>query len=144
MTIPPFPTQLLSRQAQWHNGANPSTGFYYLTKALYDRTGGASGVAATAAPNMTVSGGTSKTQLTNDFTQISAGTNAQLAVLQPGQFQLVLNSTAGPINVYPAANGSIDALGVNAPYVLAAGKSQLFWCSILTNNVPQYHSLQLG
>lgn len=52
----------------------------------------------------------------------------------------VFNHGVNPLKVYPPVGSQIDALGVNAPYVLAASKMQLF----SQTDINQFYSTQLG
>ena len=139
-----FPQQLPPNQSQWVIGQQVTTRVFYFLKALFDRTGGNSGVFQTAGSGLTVS--SSPLTLTEDFSEILSGSgDVSLSAIKPGQWQVVYNGLAGNLNVLPASGGQIDALAVDAPYVLATGKSQFFWCaSLLASGGSFYRSLQLG
>lgn len=62
----------------------------------------------------------------NEFDTVAAGTGALLAALQPGQSQDVFNEGLNSLKVYPPPGAQIDALAINAPYTLTAGKMQTF------------------
>ncbi len=125
----------------------PTKEYYYLFRSLFNRGGGNTGISFTAGANLTASGtGQSNALvLVNDFNEVLNGSGGvTLTALQAGQFQLVFNGL-GSLNIYPAVNGQIDALAVNAPYSLANGKTQIFWCpKLLTSGGSFYRSLQLG
>lgn len=122
--------------------------FYYLLRALFLRGGGNSGVPNTAANALTATGNSQATalQLTNDFNAVLLGSGGvSLYPLQPGQWQLVFNRTGGNLNIYPDVGGEIDQLSINAPYVLATTKSQLFWCATtFASGGHVYRSFQPG
>ena len=101
--------------------------------ALWNRTGGASGIET----NLSLSGPLTATgasqanalTLTNDWNNVATvagGTGVIIGALKPLQDITVFNSGANPLNVYPPTGAAIDALGSNAPYVLAPGKLRLF------------------
>ena len=148
--IPLNPQQLPPQQSRWHQGGGqPSTPAFYLMRSLFLRTGGNSGIPQTVGSGLTAagSGRTTAQQLSEDFNEVTSGTGGvALHPLKPGQFMLVFNGLGGNLNVYPANMGQIDALAVDAPYVLATGKSQLFWCATLLagSGGSHYRSLQLG
>lgn len=149
--IPVYPQQLLARTAQWVSGPQPSTAFFYLIQALFNRTGGDSGVPFTSGSGLTATGSTQATALalTDDFNEVTggvAGTGVQLANLQPGQFQLVFNGiNSGNLDVWPASGGQINALGNNIHFALTNGKTQIFWCvKLQSNGAPLYRTITLG
>lgn len=148
--IPLFPTQLLAENVNWVKGdGSPVAAFYYLVRALFNRTGQNNGIPFTVGSGLMAQGSfqSSALPLTNDLNDVTGGSGGVvLDNLHPGQLQLVYCGIASGLNVYPAPFGQIDALGVNNPYSLANGKSQIFWCpSLLPNSSgSQYRSLQLG
>ena len=97
----------------------PGTNFW---KALWNRTGGGTGIVNSAANTVTASGQT----LTDDITNITAGSGGTvtLVALQPGQQQLVRNVSGGNVTISPAS-GSIDG---GATFILATTKSAIFSC----------------
>jgi hypothetical protein len=115
-------------------------------QALYNRTGGASGIVPTVTSGLIAQGNSHLTAmpLTDEINQVdavAAGTGVQFPQLQVGQSVLhVFNNGANPLKVYPPPGGRIDAGAVNAPYTLPAGKLQLFHVYSLT----QLRSTQLG
>jgi hypothetical protein len=148
--IPLYPQQLFQPS---NPIVTPSTGigtnaFFYLVRALFNRTGGPSGITDKVGNNLTAVGTTLQTALalSNDYNEVLNGdAGVSLAALQPGQRQWVLNGTGGNLNVYPCSNGAIDALGSEEPYILANGKTQIFVCySLLTTGGSFYRSTQLG
>jgi hypothetical protein len=143
------PYQLLSPTVAWLNqDQTPVVSFYNLIRALYNRTGGQSGVPFQASANLAAAGSTqaTATAATLDYNEFTSGAGgAILAALQPSQFQVVYNGIGGNLSVYPATSGEIDALGVNSPYTLGSGKTQIFWCpKLLTSGATFYRSTQLG
>lgn len=60
----------------------------------------------------------------NEIITTPVNSGVTLAALGAGQPGKVWNEGANPLNVYPPVGGQIDALGVNNPYILAAGKCQ--------------------
>ncbi len=147
--IPLNPQQLPPQKSKWHEGGGQaSTPAFYLMRSLFLRTGGNSGIPQTVGTAITASGANHATAqpIKDDFNQVTHGVGGvMLHPLKPGQFQVVANNMAGNLNVYPASQGQVDALAVEAPYVLAPGKSQLFWCvSLASTGGSMYQSLQLG
>lgn len=57
----------------------------------------------------------------NEVDTVPAGTGVLLSAYQSGQSQSVFNGGANALNVYPPPGTQINALGVNAAYVLAPG-----------------------
>lgn len=109
--------------------ANP---LYYSLQAIFQRTGGNSGVPYTVGANLIASGGTqdTATSLTNDFNEVlnatPSATGVQLANLQIGQTQHVYNGSTQTISIYPTTGGVIDTLTQNAPFTIAPGQSASF------------------
>ena len=130
-------------------GSAPTRSFFFFLQALFNRTGGQSGIPFTIGANLSALDTTlaNALALTNDYNEVllAPGTGVRLANLQPGQMQWVYNGTGGGINVFPTASGQIDALAVGAAYVLANGKTQVFTCTKqLSTGAAFYRSLQLG
>jgi len=68
-------------------------------------------------------------QLTSPWNVIASaagGSGVLLLSYNPGQSQTVFNQSGSPINIFPPSGSTIDALAVNAPYVLSSGKMQIF------------------
>jgi hypothetical protein len=109
--------------------------------ALFNRTGGGTGVPLTVGQSL-VAGGT-PLALTNDFNEVLSGAGGvSLFALKPGQFQVVFNGTGAAINVFPALKGEINALGANAAFSLAAGATQMFWAAeILASGGTLYRTM---
>lgn len=110
---------------------NTQTGNPFFT-ALWARTGGGTGITNQAASSLTAEGTTQVDALAlmadwNNITIVAAGAGAVLPEIAGGQSVLVQNSGANSLNVYPPDGAEIDALGADAPYVLAPGKMQIFW-----------------
>ena len=143
-----FPHQLPPERGQWVRDQSVTRPHFSLLKALFERTGGNSGISSTVGSALTAAGTTQATALvlSNDFNTVTLGSGGvALAALQPGQFMLVFNLVGGNLNVYPASNGQIDALAVNAPYVLANDKTQIYWCEkLLASGGSFYRSIKLG
>ena len=146
-TYPQFPPQGL---AQVDGSGKLLTSLYYLLQAIYKRTGNNSGVTWTVGSGLTATGvsQTLALQLNDDYNEVTGGSGlgVMLHQLQPGQQQWVFNGNGGNINVYPIiGGGQIDALLVNAPYVLGNGKTQIFTCpKLLASGASFYRSTQLG
>lgn len=128
-----------------NNGAMTLIGRQYH-QALWNRTGGASGIIPSVRRGLIAVGASQLTalQLQDEVNQIDtvlAGTGVQFPQLQVGQKDLhVFNNGANSLKIYPPGGSSIDGLAINAPYVLAAGKLQVFHIYSLT----QLRSTQLG
>lgn len=69
-----------------------------------------------------------------------ANSGARLRSVVPGSYTTVFNQGVNPLRVYPPTGGRIDGLAVNAPYVLAADKMQVFY----QTSPVQWLSQQLG
>lgn len=105
----------------------------------------AADVPYTAETALTATGTTQGTALAlesewSEITTTAANSGVRLFSFGIGLTGTVFNAGANALKVYPPIGGSIDALGVNAPYVLAAGKSQVFYQ--LTDTA--FRSQQLG
>jgi hypothetical protein len=72
------------------------------------------------------------TNQTNEFTTVAASSGGILPSPEQGEFIFVANAGANALNVYPASGHSINALGANAAFSLAAGKNALFWAATAT------------
>lgn len=117
--------------------------FTSLSAVLSNLIGGVLGF--TSTPAATATGTTQATALamTTEWivvTTTPANTGVKLAGFGAGVPSEVFNRGANPLKVYPPMGSQIDALGVNAPYVLAATKMQLF----SQTDVNQFCSAQLG
>ncbi len=150
MVIPLNPHQFIANKIRLtkRDGSLDHDGSFFM-QSLFQRTGGASGIpnssnAAIAAAGV---GQTDAKLLTDDFNYVTTGSGGViLKALQPGQLQWVHNATLGNLNVYPASSGQINALAVNAPYVLATGTMQIFWVPNLlpTTGGTFYKTITLG
>ena len=150
MVIPLNPHQFIANKLKLtkSDGSLNNEGSFFM-QSLFQRTGGASGIpnSSNAAVASTGIGQTDATLLTDDFNYVTQGSGGViLKALQPGQLQWVHNATLGNLNVYPATNGQINALAVNAPYVLATGTMQIFWVPNLlpTTGGTFYKTITLG
>lgn len=59
-------------------------------------------------------------------TVATAGDSVKLAPAQQGLRQTVINQGANSLDIYPSVGGQIGSLGVNNPYILAAGSQVTF------------------
>jgi hypothetical protein len=145
--IPTFPyPQLPSTAFVDRNGIlTPAVG-YYLMRQLWGRTGQGAGVPLQVANGLAARGTTQATALAltldiNEVLTVPALSGVVLIALQPGQAQEVYNGdAANALLVYPALGSKIDALGLNAAYSLAHGKTQIFTAYSTT----QLRSFQIG
>lgn len=108
---------------------NPGNNFW---RALWNRTGGGTGIANQIAPDLTAAGTTQATALAltsdwNDITTTASGMSVLLPALTGGQSVMVANQGLNPLKIYPSSGAQIDALGSNNPYSLATLKMQIFW-----------------
>lgn len=136
--IPLYPQQLFQPNSQIvdQNGVGTKL-FFYLIRALFNRSGGNSGLPFVVASNIAAAGKSQNTAtaLSTDYSEVLTGSGGVvLAGLQPDQQQWVFNGSGAPINVYPPVNGQIDAIAVNDAYPLANGKTQVFTCTSLLNS----------
>ena len=144
--IPQFPVQFTPTSPVVDGGGILTTIGRNLIQAIWNRTGQASGIPDQVANNLKATGTTQATalQLNDDWNEIlsvPAGSGVILMELQPGQEQRVFNGDpAQALKVWPAVGYQIDALGLNQPYSLAHGKTQLFDAYSTT----QIRSVQLG
>lgn len=124
----------------------PSATWWLMLRAVWSRTGLGSGVPVQVDNDLSAAGTTQPTalQLNLDWSEVlttPASSGVMLLALQPGQTQVVYNGdAANSLKVFPPNGWSIDALGANAAYTLAAGKTQYFGC---WENL-QFRSVQLG
>lgn len=82
--------------------------------------------------------GTAITSQNARFTTVAtAGDSATLQVAVPGLIVSVSNAGANSMNIFPAVGGQINALGANAAFALAAGKTAFF----TAYNATQWHSI---
>ncbi len=114
----------------------PTADAVYLLLALFNRTGGSAGGAVVKVG--IVAAGNSQASafgLQGDWNYVEtvdAGTGVSIPAINVGSDCIVFNAGANTLSIYPAIVTApalpiqIDALGVNAPYPLAAGKMQWF------------------
>ena len=127
------------------NGA-PAATWWLMLRAVWSRTGLGSGVPIQVDNNLNGAGSSQvdALQLNLDWSEVlttPSGSGVVLLSVQPGQTQVVFNGdVANALNVFPPSNWQIDKLGVNVPYSLAAGKTQMFGCW----SIQQFRSVQLG
>jgi hypothetical protein len=67
----------------------------------------------------------------------TAGDSVVMPASAPGMQIMVANAAANSMNVFPASGDAINALGANAAYALAAGKTATLYCA----NAGQWHAL---
>jgi hypothetical protein len=147
--IPRYPIQLIK---QTDESVNPngslSTAFFYVIRDLFNRTGMAAGYPFQVGAGLVAAGAVQSTalQLTEDYNEVLTGNGGvMLTALAPDQQQWVYNGLGGNLNVYPALMGQINALAVNAPFVLGSGKTQIFICTkLLTTGGSFYRTVTLG
>lgn len=122
-----------------------TSNWWLMFRAIWSRTGLGSGVFDQVANNLTSAGTTQADGLVldldwNEVLTVGAGSGVTLLAVQPGQTQVVFNGGSSSLSVYPPVGFNIDALGANAPYALASGKTQMFG----TYSNTQIRSVQLG
>ena len=126
----------------------PTKTYWLLFRAIWSRTGLGTGVPYQVANNLTATGSTQADALVLNLdwnevltTPSGSGVVVHDTTLQPGQSLTVYNGDGvNSLKVYPPSGWQIDALGINNPYTLAHGKTQIFGC---WENL-QLRSLQLG
>lgn len=102
--------------------------------ALWNRTGGGTGIIPQVSDPLTATGANVVTALglTKDWNNVSdvpTGSGVQLPVMKPGNDCQVKNTGAHALKIYPASpDVQIDALGNGAAFSLAAGKLRIFEC----------------
>jgi hypothetical protein len=111
-------------------GKMSPTGSRFL-RALYDRTGGGSGIIPSVKAGLIAAGNSQVTalQLRDDWNHIGTtapGTGAQIPALQIGQEVYVANDGANPLSIYPPGGWVIDAYPINGAYSLPTTKMQKF------------------
>lgn len=107
-----------------------------LLLALWNRTGSGTGIVpkVTDPAALLVAAGNSQitafavTQDWNWFGTVPVGSGALILPLKPGNDIQFFNGGANPLNVYPPLGYQIDALGLNQPFSLVAGKLRVFEC----------------
>lgn len=78
------------------------------------------------------------TSLARVTTVATAGDSVGLPVSAGGMVITIMNATAvNSMNVFPASGEQINALGANAAFAVAAGKTATFYCA----NATQWHAL---
>lgn len=122
----------------------------YLLLALFNRSGEGDGFPTIALGLMAQGIDQSSAILMgsdwNEFDTVAAGTGAVIPIMGAGGDIIVWNFGASPLSIYPSPVAApnqpiqIDALGVNQPYMLAAGKMQ--WLRQISPT--QIRSTQLG
>lgn len=105
--------------------------------ALFNRTGMGTGIVPVVSDVLVATGTTAADALglINDWNLVgttAAGSGVKILPLKPGNDIQVFNAGANSLKVYPPSGFQIDALGVDQPYVLAAGKLRIFECWGLT------------
>jgi hypothetical protein len=120
--------------------------WYALLRALFERTGGGNGIPIYNTATLSDAGASQATAtplapILNFVTASGKGV-VMPAAMGPGEFLIVVNTTAGQaLKIYPASGVQIDALGANAPYVTANGRClQIFWFA----TARQCYSTKLG
>lgn len=113
-----------------------------LLLALWNRTGAGTGIVPKVTDvlndgTLTATGATQADAFAvsadwNWFGTVPAGTGALILPLKPGNDIQFYNGGANSLKVYPPVGSQIDALAVNAPFVLAAGKLRVFECWSMT------------
>jgi len=141
-TQPPLsmPTQAMPVVDSAGVASQPWWRFFY---GLYTRN--ASTVPYLVATTLTAAGTTQATALAlqsewNAISTTPANSGVRLNDFGVGLTSTVFNGGGAALKVYPPIGAQIDALGVNAPYSLANGKSQVFYQLSAT----QFRSQQLG
>lgn len=104
-------------------GALPGKGLFRNALAWQQGPLISDAVAAAGAAQVTA---TALAAQWNQVITVGAGTGVRLFQLGAGTENVVWNSGANALKIYPAAGSEIDSLGVNAPYVLAVTKTQVF------------------
>lgn len=103
----------------------------YFLNALYERTGGGSGIIPKVSGQLASS--VANTSSTFDWNWINGGTGGvSILPLKPGQSIVYVNTSGSNLNIYPFPGAQIWALGTNNPYVLATGKLAIVFCFSMT------------
>jgi hypothetical protein len=112
-----------------------ATPWYLLFRTMFARTGGGTG-APSLVPQVTNDTGASQASATPLIPGVAfvngSGGGVVAAAQQAGQFTVVFNVGGSNTNVYPPAGAQINALGVNAPFVVPNGKCQIFFWQTAT------------
>lgn len=123
---------------------DPATGAFtprvgrYLVQGIWQRTGAGDGIIPSIALGLAAAGNgrLSALPLEDDWNEVlvvPGGSGVIFPTLTPGlPPPVVFNGGANPLNIFMAQGVAIDALAVNAPYVLGAGTMQMFWSWSLT------------
>lgn len=117
--------------AGWQVLAPVAGGYFQSHGPGADPTYAASTSGNSVATGLVATGATQGTALAltrnwNEVTTTPAGTGVALGALGAGQPGKVWNVGASALLVYPPVGGQIDALAVNLPYSIPAGKCQEF------------------
>jgi hypothetical protein len=102
----------------------------FFSLAMFRRTGGGTGIVPQVSPSLAATGTPADNEQAllhdwNVFDTVAAGAARKLPVLLPGQDVQVFNNGANAITLNPQGQ-AIDGGAVNAPYVLAPGKTRIF------------------
>jgi hypothetical protein len=115
--------------------------------ALFNRTGGATGIPFTSGASLVASGATQAKalQLVNDYNEVLSGSGGvSLFALQPAQSQVVFNGSGSTITVFPASGGQIDGNAINAGISLGNNTFGFFTAfELLAGGGTLYRSFQL-
>lgn len=146
MSIQAFGSNFNAQQTQLFDpqtGALTINGKNFLL-ALFNRTGGTTGIVPKVSPPLTATGISiaDALPLTTDwnfFGTAAFGAGCIIMPLKPGNDIQVFNGSANPVAVYPPdAQSQIDALFAGTAYSLPAGKLRIFECWAI--NPGQFYS----
>lgn len=119
-----------AQQAITQSGLTLADVWYRFFQALFNRA--ASTVAYLVETGITAVGTTqaTATPLMAEWNEVSTtplNSGVVLFNFAEGFDSVIFNQGANPLNIYPPIGCSIDALGANNPYVLAAGATRDFY-----------------
>lgn len=87
------------------------------------------GLTALAGGGQTGATSISSYQVSRITTVASGGDSVMLGMAVMGHWRFIINAGANAMNVYPRVGDQINALGVNNPFSIPAGKSCFFFCA---------------
>lgn len=133
MSFRQWPYSMIAGSQSLSNQQNgqPTTNTYKFLLALFNRSGGGTGIVPQVDNSVTAagSGQGDATVLTADWNNVSAGAGGVvMPTMQPGNDITVLNTTGGSINVYPFSGAAINGGAANSPVTLSPGELGYFQC----------------
>lgn len=87
------------------------------------------GLTALAGGGQSGATAVSQFQISRFTTVANPNDSAILGFTNLGHWRVIINATANAMNLYPRTGDQINALGLNNPFSIPAGKTALFFCA---------------